>query len=167
MPLVAGVDLRMHNLAAEAHGRPLAVVFISHDCPVCNTYAPEFARIAATYADRVLFALVYAEPGITAKTARAHAKAYGLGRAELLLDPGGDLAKFSGATVTPEAAVFDAQGRRQYLGRIDDTFYDFGKQRPKALRHDLRLAIDTIIHHRAATAAAGPPFGCVIETGSK
>ena len=163
----AGADGRVHDLAAEAHGRPIALIFISHDCPICNAYAPEFTRIARDYRGRAVFALVYAEPAISGPAALSHAKNYRLMDAELLLDPEGRLATYCGARITPEAVVFDGAKRRQYVGRIDDLFYDFGKQRQSARRHDLRIALNAVLKHKPATPAAGPPFGCVIETGLK
>jgi hypothetical protein len=141
-------------------------VFISHDCPVCNTYAPELARIVGKYGARVQFDIVYAEPNLSRIAASAHAKAYGLTRAELLMDPAGKLSNACGATITPEAAIFDATGRRVYLGRIDDLFYDLGKQRPAAIRRDFRAALDAVLAHKSATPAPGPPFGCVIEASN-
>jgi len=165
--IVIGVHGHRHDIFSEAHGRTLAVIFVNHDCPVCNSYAPEFEKIIANYHDRVQFDLVYAEQRFTGAMAQKHAETYGLTGARLFVDPTGSLASECGATVVPEAAVFDGSGKRAYLGRIDDLYYDYGKQRSRVNRHDLRDALDATLSHRPAKAASGPPFGCVIETSSK
>jgi thiol-disulfide isomerase/thioredoxin len=161
---LTGLDGRPHDPLAEAGGRPVALVFIAHDCPVCNSYAPEFGRISTDYGRKVFFGLVYSEPSLSAADAKRHAQTYGLSGAHLFLDPSGRGATACGAGITPEAAIFDANGRRTYLGRIDDLYYDFGKQRAKATRHDFRDALDATLAHRLSKPASGPPFGCVIET---
>ena len=159
-----GLDGRAHDVVREAAGEPIAVVFIASACPVSNGYAPEFARIAKAYAGRAWVAFVYTEPGLSLDRARKHAAEYSLTGAHLYLDTKGKAAKMAGAFVTPEAAVFAPGGRRTYLGRVDNLFYDFGKQRPAATTHDLRAALDATIAHRQTKVASGPPFGCVIET---
>ena len=167
LPLLKGLDGLSHDIVKESAGRPMALVFIAHDCPICNSYAPEFARMASKYGKRVFIGFVYSEPGLSLSEAKRHSTVYGLGGAHLYLDPAGKAATACGATITPEAAVFDAQGQRAYLGRIDNLYYDFGKQRPAATRHDLREALEATIARLPAQSASGPPFGCVIETSIK
>jgi hypothetical protein len=166
MPAVVGSDGHLHDVLAEALHRPTALIFISHDCPVCNTYAPEFARITKRYAGMARVDLVYCDPLLTVDGMRQHASQYGLAGAGLFLDKDGRMARACKATTTPEAAVFDEKGRETYVGRIDDLFANFGKQRSAATHHDLRVALDATLAHRPAPPAAGPPVGCAIERQS-
>ncbi|MDR3689879.1 MAG: hypothetical protein P4L46_10905 [Fimbriimonas sp.] len=161
-PGATGVDGRIHQPLREARGKPLVMLFLSHDCPIGNAYAPELSRIRAAYSGRVAFALAYAEPRITAAMGKAHAASFSLQGFELLLDPKGVLSTFCHATVTPEAVVFDAQGRQEYCGRIDDRYPSLGRQKPAATTHDLRDALDAILAHRSPKPALGPPVGCTI-----
>src|ERR1700678_1339369 len=89
LPPVSGVDGRTHRLLADANGRPSVVIFISHDCPICNTYAPELRQIARQYAKSASVDLVYEDPHLSRALAESHAKAYGLTDANLFLDPAG------------------------------------------------------------------------------
>src|SRR5579862_6347732 len=99
---VTALDGSPHRPLAEAKGKPVAFVFIAHDCPICNAYAPELARIATEYAKRGLAVeLVYAEPGLSLEAARAHAKAYAYTRFKVFLDPKGALAKACEVNITP------------------------------------------------------------------
>src|ERR1041385_623514 len=85
------------------------LLFYWHDCPVCNSYAPEVNRIVASYTN-FAFYIVQVDPDLTAAAAREHAKEYGL-RAPVLLDPKHRLVKLAKATVTPQAVIIDKNGR--------------------------------------------------------
>jgi len=163
-PVVADVDGNRHRPLLEAAGKPIAIIFIAHDCPVCNTYAPEIGRIETKYGGLVKIDIVYSEPSLTAAQAKAHAKAYGIGRAVLLLDPGSNFAAYCHARVTPQAVVYDGQGRSVYSGRIDDRYYALGQQRPAPTTHDLARALDCVLAGKVPPSAAGPPVGCFILT---
>ena len=92
---------------------------------------------------------------------RAYAKDYAY-RFPLLLDPELKLASFSGATTMPEAAVLSPAGGVLYLGRIDDRYVDFGKQRPHATELDLRNTLDAILAGKPVPAARTRALGCAI-----
>lgn len=159
---VLGVDGRTHHPLKESHGRPLTLIFVSHDCPICNAYAPEFGRIQAAYGARVAFDLVYAEPRLTAAQAKAHATAFALDRWTLLLDHHCRFAGSLKASVTPEAFVFDGNGRLVYSGRIDDRYIALGQQRAQVTTHDLRNAVDSVLAHKTPKPAETGPVGCFI-----
>ena len=85
-------------------------VFINVDCPVANGYVPELRAIGARCGElgaRML--LVHVDPAVDAAAAAAHGREYGL-EASVVLDPEHRLVRHVGATVTPEAALFDGDG---------------------------------------------------------
>ncbi len=167
-PQVTGLDGKPHRPLAEAPNQPKLLLFISHDCPICNAYAPEIQRISKKYKQAgVAVDLVYAEPSLSLKEAKAHVKAYSYTSLHEYLDPTGELSKFAGATITPEAAVYDQQGNLAYRGRIDDLYVAFGKQRTHATTHDLRNALDSVLNHHKVAMARTIPVGCYIATESK
>src|SRR5262245_31348725 len=58
--------------------RATVLVFVAHDCPVANAYAPEVGRLCHEYAPRgVSFRVVYAEPDLAPEAARRHAADFG------------------------------------------------------------------------------------------
>lgn len=138
-------------------------LFIAPDCPISNGYAPEIVRIANSYTPRgVAFVAVHADPRISLETAQEHARQYGY-HFPVMVDADQKLAHRVGATVTPEAAVVDAEGRVVYLGRIDDVYYGFGKRREAPTRHDLRDALDAVLAKGHIEPIRGElPFGCEI-----
>jgi thiol-disulfide isomerase/thioredoxin len=164
-PSVMSLDGKWHKPIVEAKGRTSVILFISHDCPICNSYAPEIKRIAKKYrADGVRFSLVYAEPDLSEKDARAHAKAYAYSGFSMYMDSHAELSKYVGATITPEAAVYDETGTLRYLGRIDNLYVAYGKQRNRATTHDLRTALDSVLAHRKVANPTSTPVGCFIAT---
>jgi thiol-disulfide isomerase/thioredoxin len=138
------------------------LLFIAPDCPISNAYAPEVRRIVEAYwpRDVAVFA-VHADPRVTEDVARRHAQEFGF-HCPVLLDPKQELAHHAGATVTPEAAVLDREGKVVYLGRIDDRFLGFGKQRTSPTTHELRDALDAVLASRPVVSAAEPAIGCEI-----
>jgi hypothetical protein len=64
--------------------------------------------------------------------------------------------------VTPEAAVFSADGRLVYHGRIDDWYADFGRARPTPTTHELYSAVEAAIAGKMVAVAAVPAVGCFL-----
>lgn len=159
---VTGLDGRLRDPFAGRDGRTLVLVFVDVDCPISNVYAPEVGRLATEYGPRgVDVELVYAVPDRDAATIRAHVAAYDY-RVPVLLDPSQELVQRAGVTTTPEVAVFRADGRLAYRGRIDDRYQVLGARRAQASRHDLRVALDDLLAGRPIEVEFTPPIGCPI-----
>jgi hypothetical protein len=79
-----------------------------------------------------------------------------------LRDPQHTLVRRTGATVTPEVAVFTADGRMAYRGRIDDSNVDFGKSAPGATKHDLEVAIEAVLAGKPVAEPVTKAVGCYI-----
>ena len=144
--------------------KAIALIFVLHDCPIANSYAPELERIIKKYTPhKIDFFLVYPDARLDVKTAKAHAKQFGY-TCSILLDPKQLLVKKTGATITPEVAVVTPNGLLLYRGRIDDTYVALGKRRFAPTSHDLRTALDKIIN--VTIAKITPKFtkavGCFI-----
>jgi hypothetical protein len=145
-----------------ADTRALVFLFISVDCPISNRYAPEIRRLNEKFAPRgVVFRLVYPNPAESPETIRGHLKDYRY-PASAMRDPRQQLARFAAATITPEAAVYDRQGRRLYLGRIDDRYVTLGLERPAPTRHDLDEALDATLAGKPVRQPTAPAVGCFI-----
>lgn len=146
-------------------GKPVVFIFILPDCPVCNSYVAEMKRTWQAF-PQFEFYRVYADGEITAAEAREHSKEYDFGFRGLL-DPGQQLVRKSGASRTPEAAVFSARGKLLYRGRIDDLYVDFGKRRDRVQTHDLQNALRAILKNEPARWPDAPPVGCYIPVTAK
>jgi hypothetical protein len=150
---------------AEPSVRATVFVFIRTDCPIANRFAPTLEQLRRTFEPRgVRFWLVYVDPNEPAAAIRAHLAEYAL-HARALRDPRHSLVAFTGATVTPEAAVYvirEKGPRLVYRGRIDDRYVDFGRVRPRPSTHDLQQALEAALAGRTVTPATTPAVGCVI-----
>jgi hypothetical protein len=126
-----------------------ALIFVSSTCPVSNRYAPDFQKLSDEYAKQgVAFWLIYPDPADTPADIRDHIAQFKLPGTPIR-DTKHELVKRAGATITPEAVVYDSRGKMTYRGRIDDRYSAVGIEKAMATRHDLQDAI-------AATLAGKP-----------
>ena len=167
--VLAAVDLsgRATNPLDVGGGmRASVLVFTRTDCPIANRLLPAVERLRAAYEPRgVRFWLVFVDPSEPAAAIRTHLMTFDQ-HATAIRDPRHELVKLTGATRTPEAAVFVHEGPRSrlvYRGRIDNRYVAVGRARPKASSHDLQDALDAAL----AGGSSGPPritqpVGCII-----
>jgi hypothetical protein len=149
--------------SAPAGIKAIVFLFTSTDCPISNRFAPEVRRLATAYAPQgVLFRLVYVNPAEDATAIREHMAAFAYaGATEAIRDSKHALAKFVGATITPEAVVY-AGGRVAYRGRIDDRYVDLGLERPAATTHDLAEALAAVLAGKPVSHPTTQAVGCYI-----
>ena len=144
----------------ENAGKPVVLLFVRTDCPISNRYAPLIQRISSHYAARVAFSLVYPGRTTSAERIRQHESDYGY-KLPALRDPEHALVLQAQVQVTPEAAVFDADHRLVYHGRIDNLYEDVGRARPAATTHELDDAIQAALNRKAPPPNI-PAVGCYI-----
>lgn len=138
-------------------------VFVATDCPIANAYAPEIEAIATDYRDAgARLIVVHTDPGVEEDEVARHTEEYGY-TCPVVVDRDRALVRHAGATMTPEACVFDSGGVLRYRGRIDDRFPDLAARRPAATTRELRDAIEAVIAGREVATARAPAVGCVIE----
>jgi peroxiredoxin len=165
----AAPPFRLRDTAGGVHtyeewrgGKAIVLFFVATDCPVANSYVPEMNRIRQAYAARdVLFFAVQADTGVSETAVAQYTKEYRYSF-PMLLDPHQELVRMADATIVPEAAIFAPDGRRLYLGRIDNRVEDFGKQRYQATIADLRQALDAILRGDPPPHATTHSVGCAI-----
>jgi hypothetical protein len=138
------------------------LIFVSIDCPVSNRYAPEIKRIYDDFAPAgVRFRLMYPNPLDSDEAIARHIREYAF-PAIGERDRDHTLAKTAGATITPEAAVFDKSGRLVYVGRIDDRFVELGRERQVATRQDLRNVLSALVSGKPVKPSKTQAVGCFI-----
>ena len=157
------VDLDGHpaNPFLNANGKIVVLLFIRTDCPISNRYTPTIQEMSAHFAKQAEFVLVYPIRSESAEQIRKHLKEYGY-KLPALRDPELQLVRAAQVKVTPEAAVFSADGRLLYHGRIDDWYADFGRARPAPTTHELYSAVEAAIAGKPVAVAAVPAVGCFL-----
>ena len=142
-------------------------IFVTHDCPISNGYAPEIERIYKAYSGKkISFFLVYVDPSMSLEIAKKHHKDY-VYTCPALLDPKHELVKLTGVSVTPETAVLSPKGKLLYRGRIDDRAEGFGQVRTHPNQRDLRLALDAILARKPVAQLITKSVGCSISDLAK
>lgn len=155
-------DTPIDPFAAPAGTRAQVFVFVSVDCPISNRYAPEVRRLYEKYSRQgIVFSLVYPNPAESPDVIRRHIKDFKY-PVRGLRDPRHDLVKAAGATITPEAAVYDGQSRLLYHGRIDDRYVSLGLERPVVTKRDLDEVLSDVVAGRPVRQASAQSIGCYI-----
>ncbi len=143
-------------------GKVVVLIFVRVDCPISNRYSPTIQNISHENKGRVAFWLVYPDRSESAEQIRKHTREFGYDL-PVLRDVQRSLVAESHATTTPEAAVFDANRKLIYHGRIDNLFEDFGRARPAATTHELEDAIRAALDGKEVANASVPAVGCYIS----
>lgn len=146
----------------SANGKVVVLIFVRTDCPVSNRYAPTIQRISAAHAGKTAFWLVYPSKTESAEAIRKHERDYGY-KIPALRDPRHALVRESQVQITPEVAVFDANKKLVYHGRIDNLYQDIGRARSAATTHELEDAISAALGGKSLAAGATQAVGCYIS----
>lgn len=158
-PGLDGTDVR--PLAPAAGVEANVLLFVMTDCPISNRYAPEVRRLHDEFAGAVRFWLVYVDAHRPPDELREHRASFGYPFAALR-DVDGALTALAGATVTPEAVVFDAAQRMVYRGRIDDRYVSFGVARRAPRTRDLHDRLRRLAAGEALAFSQTRAVGCYI-----
>ncbi len=163
-------------LGFDLHGRPVrglagpdthlvVLIFAASDCPICNRYVPEIARLDHEYSSRgVRIWWVFPNPEDTRSVVTKHNQEFSI-RERTVLDARQTLVHLAHVSVTPEAAVFkiDGDGMHEvYSGRIDDRYVAIGREKPQPDHHDLELALTAALNGQRIPRPVGPPVGCSV-----
>lgn len=147
----------------KPEGKASVLFFITSDCPISNSYAPEIQRICSEYGPKqVSCDLVYVDPTLTIADVKKHVQDFGYSSLPAILDASHKLVKAAGVTITPEAAVMGPSGQVLYRGRIDNVYAALGKRRLEATEHDLQKALDEILSGKPVLTPQTQAIGCYI-----
>ncbi len=136
------------DLFADPSKDVVVILFVAVECPISNRFAPAVNRIYGDFESND-FAMwtVYTDDLYTTDQIEKHRTDYQY-KIPALIDFDRKLAKYCGASVTPEAVVFvrdeSEQYRMVYRGRVNNQYVDFGKWRPEATKQDLREILESI-----------------------
>jgi hypothetical protein len=138
------------------------LLFVSSTCPVSNRYAPDLRKLNDTYVGAgVVFWLIYPDPADTPSEVSSHIAEFKLPGTPLR-DTKHAVVKRAGATITPEAAIYNSRGQLTYRGRIDDRYSAVGIERSAPTRHDLADAIAATLAGKPIKENRTQAVGCYI-----
>ncbi len=139
------------------------VIFTCNHCPFARGWERRIAELANSYSKKGIGVILinandpakYPEDDFAGMQARA--KQLGL-QVPYAMDETSGVARALGASVTPEAFLFDKTGKLAYHGAIDDNHRD-----PAAVKtHYLKDALDAVLEGHPAPRAETKGIGCGI-----
>jgi peroxiredoxin len=158
------VDGKSVSIADAAGKAGTLVVFTCNHCPFAKGWEKRMADLGNAYAKKKLGVIwinandpTQHEEDNAAGTAE-RAKALGL-TFPYVMDETSAVAKAFGATVTPEAFLFDAGGKLVYHGTIDDN----RKEPDKVSKRYLQDALEAVASGKAPATAETKSLGCSIK----
>ena len=147
-----------YTLSTLVQQGPVVFVFLSAECPVAQRYAMRLKRMHKEYHQRhITIVGVYSNENDSVEDVQAYLK-----RAEypfpIVKDAKGSLARYIGATMTPQAHLIDATKVLRYRGPIDDNRYE------TRVKHNyLKDAIIAVLSGKEVRIKEVPAFGCTIH----
>jgi peroxiredoxin Q/BCP len=162
-------DFKLKNLTGEGEislaetlkkssTKAVALVWVSHACPVSRDYEKRIKDLAAAYKNKgVVFLAVDSNSTYGDEPIIQHFKKEIPGL-PVLRDPGNRVADAYGAKVTPEVFLICRQGVIRYHGAIDDSQDVAGVK-----KHFLKSALDELLAGKTVSTPYHKPFGCTIK----
>lgn len=152
---------KSHSMADFADKQAVVIAVLGTECPLATLYAPRLVQLAERFEKRgVAFIGINANQQDSLSEVAQYAKLHEI-KFPLLKDVGNVVADALGAARTPEVFVLDRDRAVRYRGRIDDQ-YLVGRQRKKATREDLALALDDVLAGRQIATPETEAPGCLI-----
>lgn len=156
-----GAGISVASLMAEKPGAVL--LFLAPECPLCQNYAPVLRDMAPDYAEMdvplvgVVSGTYYSAEEVNNFMFFHHLDF------PVLLDPGFELSRHFGATITPEAVLIDSTGAMIYRGAIDNWAISLGRKRLRPTAHYLADATDAYLKGKPVPLRTTDAVGCFIE----
>lgn len=140
----------------------ISVIFLSADCPISKKYINKLKRFYRAYEEKVSF-YIYLSKNSSDYEKSVFSKEYSLDF-KLSIDKKNKLAKFLGATVTPEVFLINRlNGKILYQGAIDNWFYSLGKKRKIITSNYFENAVNASLNNEIVVMPYAQPVGCYIE----
>jgi thiol-disulfide isomerase/thioredoxin len=139
-------------------------VFLHEDCPVSQYYTLQLNELNTDYTNEdIKFIGLF--PNFSSKKEKIEAfrKKYNI-EFELKTDYFKSLTKAMGATITPEAVIYNHTTKSiLYSGRIDDSFYKVGRRKSVTTTSELKDALISIHNGKEITNIKTQAVGCFIN----
>jgi peroxiredoxin len=159
-----GVDGKNVTIADVAGKKGTLVVFSCNACPWAMAWEERITAAGNTYTKKGVGVIVI-NPNDPAKVAddgyegmKKRAKKLGI-KFPYVVDATSDVARAFGATRTPEAFLFDAQGTLVYHGTIDDN----AKQPDQVTKRYLEDALQAVSSGQEVSVKETKALGCSIK----
>jgi hypothetical protein len=159
-----GVDGKALSIADATGKAGTLVVFTCNHCPFAKGWEQRIAELGNGYSKRGVGVVLvnandptaYEEDGYVEMQARARKLALEI---PYVVDATSEVARAFGASVTPEAFLFDRSGKLVYHGAIDDNH----KEPAKVQKRFLKDALDAVVSGKGPATSESKSIGCGIK----
>lgn len=139
------------------------VVFMSPECPLCQSYTLTINQLMQKYASKsIQFIGVVPTNDFSVKDIVDYKRQY-KSNLNLVRDTKNQLVKKMQATITPEVFLINDKGSVLYSGRIDNWAYELGRKRTVITEHNLKDALESIVNNKPIKVKKTKAVGCFIE----
>jgi hypothetical protein len=164
LKMKSAVDGKSVSIADVAGKAGTLVIFTCNHCPFARGWERRIADLGNSYAKKGVGVILvnandpakYPEDGFAEMQARA--KSLDL-QVPYVVDETSNLARAFGASVTPEAFLFDKGGKLAYHGTIDDNH----KDPDQVGKRYLKDALDAVLAGKPPALAETKGIGCGIK----
>jgi len=158
------VDGKMVSIADVTGKSGTLIIFTCNHCPFAKDWEQRIVELGNSYAGKGIGVILvnandptlHADDGFDEMQARA--KSRGM-KIPYVVDDTSKVARAFGASVTPEAFLFDKAGKLAYHGTIDDNRQDPGKVKARYLKD----ALDAVVGGKAPAVHETKGLGCSIK----
>jgi peroxiredoxin len=158
------VDGKLVSIADVTGKAGTLVVFTCNHCPFAKAWEERIVELGNSYSKKGVGVILinandpakYAEDALPEM--QVHAKTRGM-HVPYVVDDTSAVARAFGATVTPEAFLFDKSGKLAYHGTIDDNH----KEPDKVQSRYLKDALDAVVAGKAPAMPETKSLGCGIK----
>lgn len=167
-PVLDQLKLENHDgsqvaLASYREKELTVLIFLAHDCPICQKYGDKFRELSASHPQLQVIGVAPAD-GATKELIGSYAATFGFDF-PILMDEKKVLAHVLKGKVTPEVFLFNNRGDLLYRGKIDNWFYELGKYRQVVTEHYLDNAIKAALAGEIVSPNKTEPIGCMLNMG--
>ncbi len=158
-----GSDGERHDPLILPEGKKAVVLyFVSPFCNTSNSFMEDINALTAEFAEDFSHFVVHAERGLTLPIVLQHTEQFEV-KTLALHDEELELAKKTGATITPEAVVLGSDLATLYQGRINDLYLGPTNRQREATKHDLREVLQALNEGKAPSVTKTEAQGCKIS----
>lgn len=157
--VLQGGEFEFNNL----NHKGIVLIFLSPDCPLCETYSYTLKKLDSLYKDKGILMLGIASGTLYRREEYMHFIQEFNWNLSVLLDDSLYLMNNFGASVTPEVVLLDSILQVQYQGRIDNWPVDLAKKRSVITEHDLQDALEDYLNGVPIKNKKTQAIGCIIE----
>jgi len=162
--LLDGVDDKAYSLHSYSEKEIIVILFMCNHCPYVKAVLKRIIDLQNEFIDRgVQFiginpndAIRYPDDSLENMKIIAKENNFSF---PYLVDPSQETAKLYDAVCTPDLYVYGKDRKLAYRGRIDDNW----ENPKKVTRHDLRLALESILTGQLVANEQIPSMGCSIK----